>query len=74
MWQFAIPYPDHTAFVVSYQARNLAEAFQRFAEESWRQEIGGTVGVWRNGLLVARVIVFTNRKTKEREPHLQLWR
>jgi hypothetical protein len=73
MFHFVMPRSDCTVFHVALGARDLEHAFEQFQRDWFRaHEHTGSVGVWHNAALTARVLPISNPQTGEIEPFMQI--
>ena len=73
MFHFVMPRPDCTVFHVALGARDLEHAFEQFKRDWFRaDEHAGSMGVWHNAALTARVLPIRNQHTHELEPIMEI--
>lgn len=73
MWHFLLPKPDGSVFHIVLGGKDTAAAFEEFAREYWHEGLTGSIGVWMNHCLCARVTTIVNNDTGEVRPYLQEW-
>lgn len=72
MWRYIYAFPDGRIYNRAVGGKDLAESFETFARIHWQpDEPPGSLAVFRNHAVVARVLMGRDNETGDLVPYLQ---
>ena len=72
MYQFIGPLPNHSLYRRVIFAKDIEAAFEDFRANHWKARETGWLGIWQDGILVARLIPSYDADEERIVPRLDL--
>jgi hypothetical protein len=73
MYKFLMPHLNDHVMNIGIRADSLAEAFNEFISEYWEPRMTGSIAVYQDRYLCARIMPVVNGDSGECRPFLQEW-